>query len=134
MEKNIFIVVAIIGVIVLAGGIYFAYDTMVLLSRSLSSTATVIELQYNSDGLAYLILQFTDKIGTTITTRLSEARKPPAYAVGDKVSIIYDVNNSNNIRLDSFLGIWLVPIAMTLLGAVFSFVGFTNYLNSRQWA
>jgi hypothetical protein len=127
-------VITVIGVLVLAGGIYFAYDTMGLLSRSLSSTATVIDLQYNSDGQATPVLQFTDKIGATITTRLNEARKPPAYAVGDKVSIIYDVKSPNNIRVDSFLGIWLVPIVMTLLGAVFSFVGFTNYWNSRQWA
>ena len=134
MDKNMFIAVTVIGVFVLAGGIYLTYNTFGLLGRSITTTATVVNLQYSQEGMAYPVLQFTDKIGTRITVKLSEGRKPPAFTLGDEVSIIYDDDDPSNIRVNSLFGIWLAPIAMIFLGAVFSFVGFTNYWGSRQWA
>ncbi len=134
MDRKIFVVVLALGVLVTLGGFYLVYDTVGLLNRSLKATATVTELKYNSNGQAYPVLQFTSNSGGTVTTRLNEAQKPPAYSVGDRVEIIYDLNNLSNVRVNSVFGIWLAPALMTLLGMVFFFTGFTQYWGSRQWA
>lgn len=133
MDKKIFILVLVIGVLASITGMYQFYSTIGLLNRSLTATATVVELVYNNEGQASPILQYTCNTGSTVTTSLNIAQKPPAYSVGDKVEIIYDTNNSNNVRVNSFFGIWLTPILLTFLGIVFVLIGFANYWGSRQW-
>jgi hypothetical protein len=134
LDRNIFIVILAIGVLSTIAGFYLIYDTTGLLNRSLKATATVTEMKYNSDGLAYPVLQFVNSQGSLVTTRLNEAQKPPAYAVGDRVEIIYDSISPSNVRVNSLLGIWLAPMLMTILGVVFLSTGFMHFWGSRQWA
>jgi hypothetical protein len=134
LDKKIFLIVLTIGILATLAGIYLIYDTVGLLNRSLKTTATVTELKYNSDGLAYPVLQFSNSQGSIVTTRLNEAQKPPAYAVGDRIEIIYDLNSQSNVRVNSIFGIWLAPTLMTILGIIFLSTGFMHYWSSRQWA
>jgi hypothetical protein len=134
LDRKIFVVVLIIGIAATLAGLYLIFDTVGLLNRSLKATATVTELKYNSDGLAYPVLQFSNNHGSIVTTRLNEAQKPPAYAIGDRVEIIYDSNNPGNVRVNSVFGIWLAPTLTTILGVVFLSTGSMHFLGSRQWA
>jgi hypothetical protein len=134
LDRKIFVVILVVGIAATFVGFYLISDTVGLLNRSLKATATVTELKYNSDGLASPVLQFSNDQGFIVTTKLNEAQKPPAYAVGDKVEIIYDENNPNNVRVNSLFGIWLAPTLMSILGVVFLSTGFIQYWGSRQWA
>jgi hypothetical protein len=134
LDNKIFVVILVVGVAATLAGFYLIFDTVGLLNRSLKATATVTELKYNSDGLAYPVLQFSNYQGSIVTTRLNEAQKPPAYAVGDRVEIIYDSNSSSNVRVNSVFGIWLAPMLLTILGVVFLSTGFMHYWSGRQWA
>jgi hypothetical protein len=134
LDRKIFIIILVLGIAATLAGFYLIYDTAGLLNRSLKATAIVTELKYNNDGLAYPVLQFSNYQGSIVTTRLNEAQKPPAYAVGDRVEIIYDLNSPSNVRVNSLFGIWLAPMLMTILGVIFLSTGFMHYWGSRQWA
>ena len=45
------------------------------------------------------------------------------YGEGDRVSIRYDPENPSAIAIDSFVGLWLIPVCLTGFGACFMFVG-----------
>jgi hypothetical protein len=90
-------------------------------------TATVIEneLRHYSDGNSYCpILSFTTRLGQTYTHRSDVCSWPPSFENGDKATIYYDPNNPNNSQLDSFLGVWFVPVLFTFMGLIFGGVGY----------
>jgi hypothetical protein len=58
-------------------------------------------------------IQFSDSV----------ASSPPAYHVGETVSVLYLESNPYNARIDSFLSLWLLPLIFGGIGAIFLAVG-----------
>ena len=59
---------------------------------------------------------------------------PPAYDVGDRVTVRYERANPENARLDSFVELWLFPVVfggVGLLLAVIMNVGYAVSLVRR---
>jgi hypothetical protein len=43
---------------------------------------------------------------------------PPAYKIGDRVSVLYATEKPDNAAIDSFLYLWFFPLLFGLLGTV----------------
>ena len=78
-----------------------------------------------------LVIQFVDeRTGEEYTLVTKPGLHPIHYAyrpsppiIGQEVDILYDPEDPNNARINSFLDIWLGPIAVTGLGGILSSIG-----------
>ena len=52
-----------------------------------------------------------------------EQFNPPAYKIGETVSILYDPEDPSKVRADSFLMLWLLPILIIAMGIVSIIIG-----------
>jgi hypothetical protein len=70
--------------------------------------------------------------GRAYTYRSSYYSSPPAYRVGDKVTLLYLPDDPASCRIDSFFEEWGAALLCTVVGAVFGVVGFA-LLNWRPF-
>ncbi len=125
-----FYIFAGIGSVIFLLGSHFFYTsyTFVHDPNTLKSTGTVVELvpqQSNSNGnysttYAPKIL-FKKADGTEQTFQDTTSSNPPAYTVGESVSIIY---NNNEYKIDSFFGTYLFSVVFVGFGLLFGGIGF----------
>lgn len=111
-------------------GSYFFYSayTFVHDPNTLKSTGTVVELiphQNNSNG--HYSLTYAPKIsfkkadGTEQTFQDTTSSNPPAYTIGESVSVIY---NNNEYKIDSFSGMYLFSVLFMGVGLLFGGIGY----------
>lgn len=79
----------------------------------------VVRFQYGAQQI-----QFSD----------SMASSPPAYRVGETVSVLYLESNPYDARIESFMSLWFLPLFFGGLGAIFLGVGVNMMLRSRPSA
>ena len=116
MKDRHIILIGLVGTVFFSFGVYLLYDTVGFVSRSRETMATVINFDVSKEGNYFPIFQFKDDGGSTVTARSTSGSKPPAYSIGDKVSILYDPQNPTNIRVNSIIFVWLPPIFSTIMG------------------
>ncbi len=104
--------------------------TQKLLMDGIKTTAVVINLSTNqsSDGDTYTpIFEFKDRSNTIQTYKSPISSSPPAYQVGDKVKIIYDRNDSANVKTVTFWGLYRVSIILMMIASPLLVIG-ASYL------
>lgn len=110
-------------------GVYAAYNSYNLGKNGETTTGIVIKLEKSNDGdntccVYSPIIQFTVN-GQTYTIEGDSASNPPAYEVGEEVSILYNPANPNNAQINKLLERWLMPIiiipAMIITSLIFTF-------------
>ena len=127
------IVAIFLGVagIMLAIAAFSAFHALRTQSREQSAPGQVVDLVVrrtrDSSTLeiteyTYPVVEFAAPGQPLQTVQLSEGSWPPAYAVGDQVTVLYDPQQPRNARIKSFastLLLWLLPAITTFVGAVF---------------
>ena len=72
--------------------------------------ATITKLterrDHDSDIVYYPVFTFKDSKGQTHEIDSSSGQYPPAYKVGDTVTVLYQPEQPENAKLDSFFDIW----------------------------
>jgi hypothetical protein len=61
--------------------------------------------------------------GGLVTVDSSDDGYETVYEVGDRVEVFYDPDDPSNVVLNDFNMLWVGPLVVGGLGAVFSFVG-----------
>lgn len=109
---------------------YVAYQhyqkTQKLLLDGIRTTAVVTQLvtNHDSDGNTYTpIFEFKDRTHTTRTYRSPISSSPPAYQVGDKVKIIYDRKDTDNVKTVNFWGLYRVSVILSMIAAPLLIIG-----------
>ncbi len=130
------VVFLLIGVGVLVGDFFVVKSTMSFLSNSEKVEGSVIDIvkSRSSDG-DYMYrpeISFVDTTGQTITFTLSISSSMPTYQVGEKVSVLYDKNNSQSAKINTFFQLWFGPIIMTVLGVIFFLVGLLVLIKQKR--
>ncbi|WP_207763789.1 DUF3592 domain-containing protein [Flagellimonas pacifica] len=100
--------------------------TQNLLLDGVRTTAIVSDLltNYDSDGDTYTpIFEFKDRTNTTRTYKSPISSSPPAYKVGEKVKIIYDRNDAENVKTISFWGLYRVSIILAIIASPLLVIG-----------
>ena len=100
--------------------------TQNLLLDGIRTTAVVSELQtnYDSDGNTYSpIFEFKDRTNTLRHHKSPIASSPPAYQVGDKVKIVYDKKDFENVKTVTFWGLYRASIILLMIASPLLVIG-----------
>lgn len=96
-----------------------------LVSGGVWTTGTVAALHPSSGGNGTVYrpeVTFTDKKGQQHTHYSGVGSYPPSYEVGEHVPIIYNSDDPKDATVDSFLALWMLPVAFAN-AAFFLFAG-----------
>ena len=111
-----------LGLAFLVLSIYSFHNTMVFLKKGNKAIATVVDLhRYESDGESFApVFNFRTQDNLSITYELAEGTDPPAWEIGETVTVIYDPADPSKVSLYTYfrLFIWtlvLLSIALPLL-------------------
>lgn len=122
----------VIGLIILAVGIVFEWNTLRFLPGTVSTSGVVLScnLVYNPNNggtNCEPIVRFQTQAGQSMTFRSSEGSA--GYSVGDGVTVIYHPSNPRDARLDigmSWLWFAVLGLPFILFGLVMYFRGLIN--------
>ncbi|MDF2515318.1 MAG: Protein of uncharacterized function [Sphingobacterium sp.] len=120
MATAIHMILLLIGLALLILGVVSFSQARRLMTNGLPVQATVVENIPSRDregGTMYTpLIEYT--IDGSVRSFSPTARSnPPAYAIGEKVSLIYDPDNGKDIRIRSYWGMYLasnILLAMAL--------------------
>jgi hypothetical protein len=135
VEKIILSVFTGVAVIMLLIAGIASANNIMKVNREESSPAVVVDmtkrLEYDENdfnrvtGEAYYpVVEFTAKDGKRRSVQLSEGSFPPAYEVGDEVTVLYESDHPLDARIKSFGSsalMWILPGITGILG--FAFLG-----------
>lgn len=126
MAIAIHTILLIIGLALLVLGIISFINARRLMTTGDLVQATVVEnipSRGNEGGTMYTPLMEYSIDGSVRSFSPTARANPPAYAIGEKVSLIYDPHNSSDIRIRSYWGVYLgsnillaVALPMILIG------------------
>lgn len=110
MATTIHMILLFIGLALLMLGIVSFSRARRLMSNGSLVLATVVEnipSRGSEGGVMYTPLMEYSIDGSVRSFSPSAMANPPAYAVGEKINLIYDPNNNNDIRIRSYWGVYL---------------------------
>lgn len=116
----------LVGLGMLAGCFFSWRSTAEFTAHAVHAEGTVADQAYRSSskgGTYSPVVEFTDQQGQKIHFTGSIGSSSPAYARGDKVSVLYDPANPEHAHIDSFMENWFGPLLLGGLGSVFSLAG-----------
>lgn len=122
--KYVFLV---IGLALLTGAFFLYQNKKAFLEKADTAQGTVIELlQSRSDNSTTYkpLVSFKTKEGRQIEFTSSVSSNPPGYDEGETVEVLYDPADPKDANINGFASLWLGPLILGILGAVFSLVGF----------
>lgn len=133
VEKIILsIFTGVAALLLLIAGIASVNNVMKV-SREKSAPGVVVDmtrrLEYDSSGndrvigeTYHPVVEFRANDGKRRSVQLSEGSWPPAYEIGDEVTVLYDPQRPLEARIKSFGGsalMWILPGITGILGAAF---------------
>lgn len=113
MATTIHGVVVLLGLVLIAVGIQLFFSSRKFVANGIKTTATVIDniaLTSSDDGgtsIMYAPLLEYDVKGKKESYTPNSRSNPPAYAIGEKVPIVYSRQNYQNVRIVSYWGVYL---------------------------
>lgn len=120
-------IVLLIGLALLCGGLYWLQSQSAFAVSARSAEGVVIrnETRDDSDGglMIHAVVAFTDSGSRRITYTDSVGSSIALYKPGDKVTILYDPQNSKRAMIDRGVWNWLLPTLIAALGALLAASG-----------
>jgi hypothetical protein len=121
----------LLGLGMLAGAGYAASRTAAFLRIAASAEGTVVALDESvstdSDGRrshTYRpVVEFTPASGAVRTFTSRTGSSPPAYDVGERVTVLYDPQDLGEARLKGTFSLWGLAIILGGIGVVFAGIG-----------
>ncbi|WP_185782197.1 DUF3592 domain-containing protein [Croceivirga lutea] len=116
----------LIGIVIL----YFTYNqyakTQRLLENGIKTTGTVESYITSSgdNGTMYKpVITFKDKRGRQREFVSEISSKPPAYEIGEKVKLVYDIRKDSNVKTVSFWGLYRGVVIPAMIASPFLVIG-----------
>ena len=102
------------------GASFFVYQHTQKFIQSASRTKGTVSklIRRPGDNSYYPIFLFEDQQGNKHSVDSLSGNYPAAYKVGDVVSVIYQTDNPENAEIDTFLNVWIWPMALAGFGVV----------------
>jgi len=118
----------LLGAGILVGDFFVTTGTIYFLRSSVETDGSVINIIHSrsSDSVNAMYtpeVSFTDASGQTITFTSNISSSSSSYKIGDKVSVLYDKNNSRSARINTFFQLWFATIIMSVVGVIFFIIG-----------
>jgi hypothetical protein len=107
----------------------FGIHTELFLRSAKVSSARVIQFHTITDdqngGVAYApIFSFSASDGRIYTITSSVGANPPAFSIGQAVTILYDKANPANAKIDSVGQLWFFSIFFGIMGSSMALAAF----------
>jgi hypothetical protein len=126
--------VSIIGPIFLVVGVglllgfFFAFSrTKRFLASAQEARAEVVGVKESMgssrERVYYPVLRYRTQQGDTKEVTSSVGSNPPRYKEGDSVVVLYDPAHPSDVRIHSFINVWMGPLVLGLLGVILTGVG-----------
>jgi hypothetical protein len=130
-------VMAPIGLLLLAVAMLGVWNTTGWLKRTVEVQGTVTEMlrvrdKKDNSWLYEPIVRFETAEGKTITFDANFRSNPPAYRVGDSVTVVYLPNKPEGAAIKSFLSLWMGPMIAAFIGLIFFGIGASIIAASRR--
>jgi hypothetical protein len=127
MRRWMFPLLLLVGIGMVAGGVYLGQRMKELQDHGLRTPGQVVglEISRSSDSTSYHPkVSFKDSRGGAVTFRDSVGSNPPSYRTGDAVTVLYlEGEPEKSAIIDRGLWNWLVPALLALFGALIFFAG-----------
>jgi hypothetical protein len=133
MEKVVLGVFTGVSILMLLIAVIASFNNIKKIDREQSAPGQVVDMvirpEYAEDDSSRVIgeyhvpvVVFVDNRGERHQTQLNEGSDPPAYEVGDEVTILYEPENPLDARIKSFGSsalMWILPSITGILGIGF---------------
>jgi len=125
----IFISIAVID-LTISFFVYRHAQTFVQTASRAQATITKMEEREGSshDTAFYPVFTFKDSTGQEQEVYSSSGQYPPAYKVGDKVTVLYQPDDSKHAKIDSFWDLWIWPLLLGVFGLVELFIATVQFV------
>lgn len=120
-EGLAFFIPFLIGsVFLIIGGVEIINITkLMLVSEEAEGTVVYMNAYSDSDGVTYSPdVKFTTRYGEVIRFTDDLSTNPADFKVGDTVTVIYDPMHPQNVRIKTFVRLWLFPGIFVLVGLI----------------
>jgi hypothetical protein len=114
-------IVVYLGGLMIAIGLVLLMRTLLYVSRSQSTTGSVIEVEESDDGdgVSYSpVVRFVDDDGAERTFKDSIQTNPPMFKVGEEVKVYYIPGDSRRPRIGSTFRLVLIPMVLFGIAAL----------------
>ncbi|MEP7355890.1 MAG: DUF3592 domain-containing protein [Anaerolineales bacterium] len=105
-------------------GGWYGWGSYNLTTRGGRADGTVVAMDESNDddGTTYAPIVGYEVDGERYEMNSHNYSSPPAYHVGQKVTILYNLADPNTARIDSFWDLWLLPIIFIGLAVPFGLI------------
>lgn len=112
-------------------GVYAGYISWKLENEGVTATGTVVRMEESDSAeggccVYSPVIEFTASDDQKYSFEGDTASDPPAYDVGEEVSVLYDPNDPETAQINKWTERWLMPIilipAMTIAALIVNFV------------
>ena len=130
-------VFAFIGLVFILVSFWNYRNTRQFLAQSATAPGEVVDLvlrssqtgdSRTSSGVYYPVVRFATPEGQYIEFQSGVGSQPPAYRIGDPVTVRYRPDDPYRARIDSFFQLWFLSVLFGGLGFVFGSIGFVLIL------
>lgn len=115
-------VFSLIGLLVLLGA-YFSYNiTRDFLGASVTALGEIVDLfpKKSENSIVFSpVIEFVSQEGETVEFTYYIASNLEAYALGDKVEVVYSVLNPEREKINDFFDLWGSFVILAILGGCF---------------
>ena len=107
---------AIVGTLLIAVAVYFAFSTYELQQTGTRTTGTVTSLE-RTESSFFPVFEFIDSRGRLLEVRSSASSRN--YFPGDEIPIVYHPGSPLDARIDDPAGLYVLPMIMSVIGLLF---------------
>jgi hypothetical protein len=113
---------AALGTILLVVGLGMGVQSARFAAGAHRAKGTVIKLVSGDDNSTAPLVRY--QVGTkSYESQGSLFTSPPAYSVGQEVTVLYRPDQPDAGRIDTFVDRWLLPLALGGVGSIFAVIG-----------
>jgi len=125
-----------VGAALLAAGAFAVVHTRRFLARAVAAPGVVIENVWQSGtrsgGAYYPRVRYRTQAGQEVEFVSRAGSQPASYRDHQTVEVLYDPDRPGDATINSFWSVWLAPVILFPMGAVFSLVGIIPFVVQRS--
>ena len=117
---------SVLGAILFLTAAFILYRHTQSFVHSASRTQGTVTKLVLSGKFYFPVYTFKDARGVKHSVQSLSGSKPAAYKIGDLVGVLYQPDEPDNAEIDTFLDVWIWPLALAGFGALVLLFGFAG--------
>lgn len=116
----------IAGLIILFFSVLCLGNSARFLKSGIRTTGTVVEVIVNedSDGDTYCpVFEFTDEQQQVVRYKYYISSSPPDWDIGDEATLVYNPNNTNEVKVYTYYGLYGISVTLMAIAMPFLVIG-----------